>query len=69
MKFNIYNRFTVEIIRRDEGWIAFRIGEGLKVPCDNLMIPSDLEASQLITFLDDIFHELSRPGASIEVLK
>jgi hypothetical protein len=69
MKFNIYNRFTVEIIRRDESWIAFRIGEGLKVPCDNLMIPSDLEASQLITFLDDIFHELSRPGASIEALK
>lgn len=69
MLVNIYHRFTLEIIRRDEAWIALRIGEGLKVPCDDLAISGDLEASQLITFLDDIFHELARPGASIEVLE
>jgi hypothetical protein len=69
LKFNLYNRFRLEIIRRDGGWVAYRIGEGLKLPCDNLSIPSDLEASQLITFLDDIYHELARPGASIEELE
>jgi hypothetical protein len=69
MKFNIYNRFVVEIIRKDERWIAFRIGEGIRAPDDNLIVPQDLEESELITFLDDMFHEFSRPGKSIEILE
>lgn len=68
MRFNIYNRFVLEIIREDERWIAFRIGEGIKAPDDNLIIPQDLEPSELITFLDDMFHEFARPGRSIEIL-
>lgn len=68
MKFNIYNRFVLEIIRKDRRWIAFRIGEGIKVPEDNLIVPQDLEESELITFIEDMFHEFARPGKSIEKL-
>lgn len=68
MKFNIYNRFVLEIIRKEKRWIAFRIGEGVKVPESNLIIPQDLEESELITFVEDIFHELAQPGKSIEIL-
>jgi len=69
MRFSIYNRFVVEIIRKNERWIAFRIGAGIKVPEDNLMVPQDLEESELITFLEDMFHEFARPGKSIKILE
>jgi hypothetical protein len=69
MKFNIYDRFVLEIIRREKRWIAFRIGEGVKVPEGNLIIPQDLEESELITFIEDIFHEFAQPGKSIEKLE
>jgi hypothetical protein len=68
MKFNIYDRFVVEIIRKGKRWLAFRIGEGVKVPESNLIVPQDLEESELITFVEDIFHELAQPGKSIEIL-
>jgi hypothetical protein len=68
MKINIYDRFVLEIIRREKRWIAFRIGEGVKVLEGNLIIPQELEESELITFIEDIFHELAQPGKSIEKL-
>jgi hypothetical protein len=69
MKFNIYNRFVLEIIRKEKRWIAFRIGEGVKVPESNLIIPQDLEESELIYFIEDIYHEFAQPGKSIENLE
>ena len=68
MKFNIYDRFVLEIIRKEKRWIAFRIGEGVKMPESNLIVPQDLEESDLIIFVEDIFHELAQPGKSIEIL-
>ena len=68
MRFNIYQRFVVEIIRKDGRWVAFRMGEGSKVPVDDLVVPQDFEASQLLTFLEDVYHEYARPGKSIELL-
>jgi hypothetical protein len=68
MKFNIYDRFVVEIIRKEKRWVAFRVGEGVKVPESNLIVPQDLEASELITFVEDMYHEFARPGKSIEIL-
>ena len=69
MKFNIYDRFIVEIIRKKNRWIAFRIGEGVKVPERSLIVPQNLEESELITFVEDMFHELAQPGKIIQVLE
>jgi hypothetical protein len=69
MKFSIYDRFVVEIIRKEKRWIAFRIGEGVKVPERNLIVPQDLEESELITFIEDMFHEYAQPDKSIEILE
>lgn len=68
MKFDIYNRFIIEIIRKDGRWLAFRLGEGSKIPEANLIVPQDLGESELITFLDDIFHECALPGKLIKKL-
>ena len=65
MKFNIYDRFTLEIDRQDETWKAWRIGEGRKHPETNLVIPPDLPESDLVTFLDDIYHEMAGPTTMI----
>lgn len=69
MKFNIYDRFVIEIIRKEKRWVAFRIGDGYKVPEANLILPHDLDEEELITFIEDIFHEFARPGKSIEKFK
>ena len=68
MKFNIFDRFVLDIIRQDGRWTAFRIGQGTRVPVDDLVIPADMDVSGLITFLEDMFHELARPEKEIRKL-
>lgn len=68
MKFSIYDRFVLEIIRKENRWAAFRIGEGVKVPEENLVVPQDLDTSELITYVEDVYHEFAQPGTSIKVL-
>jgi hypothetical protein len=36
---------------------------------NDLIIPSTLEANEIATFLDDIFHELSGPGQSVKLMQ
>jgi len=62
MKFDIYNRFHIEILRQHDAWIACRTEHGMRVPVDDLVIPPDLEPHELATYLDDIYHELAGFG-------
>ena len=66
MKFNIYNRFILEIVRENDQWLVFRTGEGTRRRERDLFIPSDLDSSELAGFLDDIYHELAEPGQQIK---
>ena len=68
MRFCIYDRFIIEILREDHCWTAFRLADGKKTPERNFVIPQDLDASDLVIFLDDMFHEFARPGTSIKKL-
>lgn len=68
MLFSIYDRFKLEVIRKDGRWMAFRIGERLKRSEDNLVFPPDLTEDGLVTYLDDIYHELASPGKCITKL-
>ncbi len=68
MKFNVYDRFVLEIIQEKGQWKAYRVGDGAKIPDNDLIIPPDLDSSELITFLDDMLHELARPGQEIKFL-
>lgn len=65
MRFDIYGRFVVEVIREDDCWIAYRVGEGIRRRAPDLVIPSDIDSSELVTFLDDVYHELACPGQRI----
>ena len=68
MKFSIYGHFDLEIIRQNDRWLAFRLGEGVKRPEPDVVIPPDINETELVSFLDDIFHELASPRTLIRQL-
>ena len=68
MRFSIYNRFDLEVVRNGGRWEIFRSGAGVRVPCNDLIIPDELTGSEIATYLDDLFHELSGPGDSVRLI-
>lgn len=68
MKFNVYGRFVLEIRRESDAWVAYREELGKRRRLHGLVIPADLRADEFATYLDDIYHELARPGQRIETV-
>jgi hypothetical protein len=69
MKFDVYGRFRLEVQRENDSWVIYRLPLGKRVKANDLIIPSTLEANEIATFLDDIFHELSGPGQSVKLMQ
>ena len=65
MRFDIYGRFEIELVRENNHWIPYRKGEGLNRKEDSLAIPSDINPDEIRQYLDDIYHEFSQPGDEI----
>ena len=65
MKLDIYGRFRLEIIREGDRWVAFELDGGKRMRQQELIIPSGLAASEIASYLDDLYHEMSRPGDRI----
>lgn len=65
LRFSIYGRFVLEMVREHGRWTPFRVGDSARRREPELVIPSDLDASEVPGFLDDIYHELARPGETI----
>jgi hypothetical protein len=68
MKFNVYGRFQVEVRRENESWVAYRSELGKRTRLNDVVIPPDLVAEDLATYLDDIFHEFAKPGDALELM-
>jgi hypothetical protein len=68
MRFDIYGRFQLTVLRESDGWEVYRIELGKRSKVSDLVIPSVLEADEIATYLDDIFHEFSGPGQRVEQL-
>ena len=66
MKFDVYGRFLVEVLRENGVWGVYKIGLGKRTRLNDIVLPPDLEVAELAVFLDDVFHELSGPGDRIE---
>mgnify|MGYP001802684271 FL=1 len=66
MKYSVYDRFKVEVVRQNDTWQVFRIGQGVKRPEPDVYIPTDTSKSELLVALDDVFHEFALPGVCIE---
>lgn len=68
MKFNIYDRFQLDVRRENDSWEVYRLEPGKRARVNDVVIPPTFAAEEIATYLDDIFHELSGPGQSVELL-
>lgn len=68
MKFNIYGRFQVDVRLENDSWVVYRSEFGKRTRLNDVVIPSDLAAQDLATYLDDIFHEFAKLGDKVEVM-
>jgi hypothetical protein len=66
--FDVYGRFQIDVQRQEDAWVAYRVEPGKRTKIDDLIIPPSLEADEIATYLDDVFHELARPGDSVAIL-
>jgi hypothetical protein len=68
MRFDVYGRFRLEVQRENDSWVVYRLDLGKRAKATDLIIPNTLDGAEIATFLDDVFHELSRPGQSVKLL-
>jgi hypothetical protein len=66
MKFDIYGRFQVEVRRENEAWAVYRAALGKRSPLYDVVIPPDVAADELATYLDDVFHEFAGLRQNVE---
>ena len=67
MKVDVYG-YQLELVRENGAWIAYRLDTGKRIRVPELGIPANLEPNEIPVFLDDLYHEMARPGQSIRVL-
>ncbi|MDS4071773.1 MAG: hypothetical protein RKL24_01335 [Defluviicoccus sp.] len=68
MRFDIYGRFELELVREQDRWVAYRRAGGVRYRDHDVVLPPELEEQDVIGFLDDLFHELAGPGQSVRRL-
>ena len=68
MKFNIYRRFQVDVRRENDAWAVYRTEPGKRTLFEEVVIPPDVPADELATWLDDIFHEYAGYGDNVEAV-
>jgi len=69
MRFDIYGRYQLEVVRKNERWKIYRLDNGKRREVTDLVIPALLPSNELATYLDDILHELAGPGDFIRHLE
>lgn len=64
-RFDVYGRYELDVERVEGRWVTYRRGEGKRRPVEDLVIPPHVEDEGLERYLDDLLHELGRPGATV----
>jgi hypothetical protein len=60
--FDVFGRM-MQAQRTDGRWQLFLLGaEGKKRPVPDVSVPPHLSADELLTFLDDLYHEFASPS-------
>jgi hypothetical protein len=60
MKFDIFGRKVIEIIRSNNELLALYCGDnGVRRKADDIHIPPSLDESELAEYVADVFHELA----------
>jgi hypothetical protein len=69
VKYDVYGRFVVEVIRRGGEWETYRVDEGKRLRMREVAIPPAMSMDQIPCYLDDLWHESASPGKSIRRLE
>jgi len=59
----------VDLERVEDGWLAYRVGEGKRRPLPELVVPGEMEPDGLLRYLEDLYHEMSSPGRSVRQIR
>lgn len=65
MRFDIYGRYQLEVIRENEHWVIYRLDSGKRRLMSDFAIPASMHPDEVMLYLDDMLHELARPETSI----
>ena len=59
IKFNVFGK-PMSVLKKEQEWQLFNESDtGIRSRVYDVVIPPDLKASELETYLDDIYHEYS----------
>ena len=59
IKFDVFGRL-MSVERKNDGWLLFSAkANGLKTTINEIVIPGDLDETELEKFLDDMYHEFA----------
>lgn len=62
VRFDVYGRFQLEVVRAGARWTVYRFENGRRGPMADLVIPAGTPADDVLRYLDDLLHELAEPG-------
>jgi hypothetical protein len=65
MRFDVYGRYQLEIVRDGERWVLYRLDNGRRRPFTDFVVPGSLRPNEIATYLDDMLHEYAKPGDTI----
>lgn len=65
-RFVIFGRHTLDVERVADRWVVYHRGEGTRRPAPDMAVPDDVAEDDLARVLEDLLHELGRPGATVE---
>ena len=66
MKFDLYGRFQLEVLREDGAWKVYRIGSGIRALMHDVVLPSDIDEQDIATFLDALLEHLDSADLCVE---
>ncbi|WP_425347477.1 DUF7661 family protein [Shewanella holmiensis] len=59
IKFNVFGK-QMSVLKKNDEWQLFNESDtGIRSRVYDVVIPSDLESTEIGTYLDDIYHEYS----------
>lgn len=68
VKLDVYGRFRLEVIREGAAWSVYRLEPGKRIAVPELGIPASLTQEEVVAFVDDLYHEMARPGQNVLVV-
>lgn len=68
VRFSIYGHYEFDIVREGDNWKVFNLDAGKRLLLNDVVIPTEVQEDEVATYLDDLFHELAKPGQAIRRL-